>query len=483
MVLIARRPLWISAASSFALAVFLWPQVSFLDSSLLVTALLRAFVLSFEVGLILLGAIAFLECMQLKGVTVSIRQALGQFTQGNLGLEALLLAWFFCGFLEGAAGFGAPAALIAPLLVSLGFHPVIAAVLPLVGDSAAVPFGAVGTPIRLGFSGLAADSAAIYGAGINVFAGLVPPLAIFYLAWKTHPRKSINLSLQRGLFLALIAGLCFTLPAFVLSWFGPELPSLAGSLIGMSIFCFFLLRRKRETFAEKSATINTWVIMGTLVRSFSPYLWVCAFLLLAKIALLNLTIKIEFLGHIQDIAVFQPGLVFLIAIAFFAMDHPRNSFGEIIAILKKAAGRLPKVLLAIFCMAGLAQMLLCGLTSQFALFELIDSPWAQTLLIIVAPIAGAAGSFVTGSATVSNLLVGPLLSQSSLILAANASLVLGLQLVGAGAGNMVSLQNLAAVQATVGLVNQERNLLKYLWWPCALSLGVAISIALLLNLV
>jgi len=477
LVLVAKRPLWISATLAFALAIFLWLQVSFLESSLLIAPLLRALLLSCEVGLILLGAIAFLEYMQLEGVTASIKKALGEFTQGNLGLEALLLAWLFCGFLEGTAGFGAPAALIAPLLVSLGFHPIIAAALPLIGDSAAVPFGAVGTPVRIGFAGLSAEHAAVYGAGINVFAGLVAPLTIFYLARKTHPEKSVSLPLKRGLLLSLVAGFCFTLPAFALSWIGPEFPSLAGSLIGMLIFCYVLLRlKKKSPSLPPPQSKSTRVVMMGLVRSFSPYLWLCALLLLAKILLWKQTIALNFLGHVQSISVFQPGLIFLMAIALFALRRPQHSFGEIFALLKKAAGRLPKVLVAIFCMAALAQMLLLGFSTQSELFNFEGVTGVQSLLLVLAPIAGAIGSFVTGSATVSNLLFAPLLAQSSLILAANTSLVLGLQLVGAGAGNMISLQNLAAVQATVGLVNQERPLLKLLWWPCVLTIAVGILV-------
>jgi lactate permease len=95
--------------------------------------------------------------LQEAGRTQWIKKSLASLLGEDSRIQALVLAWFFCAFLEGAAGFGAPAAVVAPLMLSLGFAPITAATLPLIGDSAAVAFGAVGTPIRIGFQGLAAN--------------------------------------------------------------------------------------------------------------------------------------------------------------------------------------------------------------------------------------------------------------------------------------------------------------------------------------
>lgn len=146
LVLIARRPLWLGALLAVAIAIPLWLMVPGVEPRAITAAAVKAAILAFEVGLILLGAISFLEYLDDVGATAAMKAALAKFSAGRPLAEALLLAWLLCSFLEGAAGFGAPAALVAPLLLSLGYSPILSAVLPLLGDSAAVIFGAVGTP-------------------------------------------------------------------------------------------------------------------------------------------------------------------------------------------------------------------------------------------------------------------------------------------------------------------------------------------------
>lgn len=478
-VLWLRRPLWQSGAASFGLALVLWAQVPQMGADALASASLRAFVLSCEIALILLGAITFLEYMQLIGVTGRIKKTLGRFTEGSPVLTALLLAWLFCGFLEGAAGFGAPAAIIAPLLVSLGFSPVTAAVLPLLGDSAAVPFGAVGTPVRIGFSGIDAPGAVQYGAGINVVAGLVAPLAIYALARRETPLTSDAGDLhKRNIFLAVTAGFCFTLPAFALSWFGPEFPSLGGSLLGLLAFVAILIGTRQTRLGEErfSASRATSDLLGAL----SPYLLVCGLLLAGKLLLGTLRLGIEFWGFKQMIAVFQPGFAFVVAIILLALWRKDHTAGELFHLAAAASKRLPHVWIAIFCMAGLAQLVVSGVGPDIAPSGLGKGGMGSVALVLLAPVAGAAGAFVAGSATVSCLLMGPILAEMCRILGVNPGLVLGLQLVGSGAGNMISLQNLVAVQATVGLANHEREMLRQLWFPCILYVVAAAIMGLLL---
>ncbi len=471
-----RRPLWQSGLVSISSAATCWLLVPGVTAGQLVPPLVKALIVSTEVGLILLGAISFLEAMHRRGTTGRIGEALGGFTSGNRALEALLLAWLFCGFLEGAAGFGAPAALVAPLLHSIGFSPLTAAILPLIGDSAAVPFGAVGTPVRVGFDGLAAGSAGGFGAGINLVAGLAAPLAIYLIVARSDETGGPRLSRRRGVFLALWAGACFTVPAFLLVRIGPEFPSLAGALIGLLVFSVTLLglpgggEKKRGGVARLTG----------LVAAFYPYLLLCLALLAGKLLLGSVRFRLEIAGHAESLNAFQPGLLFLATTVLFQIADRRGSTAPFWGIYREAGRRLPVVWLAIFCMAGLAQFVVQISEPAAALDVLFGRAGGAVLLVVLAPVAGAAGSFIAGSATVSNLLMAPLLFQASALTGVDPGLVLGLQLVGAGAGNMISLQNLAAVQATVGLANREREMLQRLWLPCAAYLGIAIAIGLTL---
>ncbi|WP_299682672.1 L-lactate permease [uncultured Roseobacter sp.] len=95
---------------------------------------------------IILPALAIFEYQRKTGAITRIRDTLASLTTDRR-LQAILIAWFFGLFMEGAAGFGTPVALAAPLLVGLGYSPVRAVVLALLGHAAGVSFGAVGTPV------------------------------------------------------------------------------------------------------------------------------------------------------------------------------------------------------------------------------------------------------------------------------------------------------------------------------------------------
>ena len=82
-------------------------------------------------------------------------------------IQAIIIGWMFNSFIEGAAGFGTPAALAGPLLVGLGFPPLAAAMFALICNSTAVAFGVVGVPTTTALSTVANSVAA---AGLNLVA-------------------------------------------------------------------------------------------------------------------------------------------------------------------------------------------------------------------------------------------------------------------------------------------------------------------------
>ncbi len=106
-----------------------------------------------DIFLIIFGAIFFLEVLRSLGVIGSISYYLESFSK-DYRIQTIILAWFFENFLEGAAGFGTAAVIVAPLLIGLGLTPIKAVIVSLLGNSTSVAFGAAGTPIRIGFSGL-----------------------------------------------------------------------------------------------------------------------------------------------------------------------------------------------------------------------------------------------------------------------------------------------------------------------------------------
>src|SRR5215510_7174583 len=117
---------------------------------------------------IILPALSLYELQRQSGAIDAIRTGLISLSSDKT-LLAIVIAWFFALFMEGAAGFGTPIALAAPLLVGLGFPPVVAVALPLIGHVAGTSFGAIGTPIFA-----QSDVAGISGSSI------APPTALLH---------------------------------------------------------------------------------------------------------------------------------------------------------------------------------------------------------------------------------------------------------------------------------------------------------------
>jgi len=455
-----RQPLWKSALVAFLAATIFWVATGVsLDRFLF--PLVRAVVVSSEIALILLGAITFLELMQLSGRTSQLSASLALVSKGDRAVSALLIAWMFCCFLEGAAGFGAPAAIVAPLAVTLGFTPLIAAILPLIGDSVAVPFGAVGTPIRIGLAGLATESVPEVTAALNLVVGIVAPLMIVRLV---DERWS-----WQGCRFACLAAFMFTVPAFAISFLGPEFPTLGGSIVGLFGFLFLMQKRRKSVRKDSSRPL------AQLATAFTPYGLLCIALLAGKLALDEFHVLIPVGDQSLRIAAFQPGILFLFVAVYFGIGPKRLGRRDFLLAASVGAQRVPTVWFAIFLMAAMAQYVVAFLnTASWSDSDMLVPFFATSVLLAFAsPFIGALGAFVTDSATISCLLSGGILATLSILLEVPTSLILVLTLIGAGAGNMIALQNLAAVQATIGLIGKERDLLQKLWLPCLLAVSLA----------
>ena len=145
-----------------------WPATRAMPLAFLVTIILAAFVwetplnwisastlnglvITFEIILIVFGALALLFTLRESGALSAINRGFTNISPDKR-IQVIIVAWLFGGFIEGAAGFGTPAALAAPLLLSLGFPALAAVMLALIANGAAANFGAVGTPTIIGIT-------------------------------------------------------------------------------------------------------------------------------------------------------------------------------------------------------------------------------------------------------------------------------------------------------------------------------------------
>jgi len=178
---------------------------------------------------------------------------------------ALLIAWFFALFMEGAAGFGTSVALAAPFLVAAGFTPVSAVVAAMIGHVVGVSFGAIGTPVaaQIAISGISGLDLARSTALFHVVLGWIMALVVLRL-----------ITADRGdptpWRIGLLAGVSFLVPYGLIAFFvGPELPTLGGAVLGTALF-IVLIRRRPGTSTDTTDTTTPSVAATTSISPSTP---------------------------------------------------------------------------------------------------------------------------------------------------------------------------------------------------------------------
>jgi lactate permease len=212
---------------------------------------------------IVLGAVLLLNLMRGSGALHSIRRSMYEVSPDRR-VQAVIIAFLFGSFIEAAAGFGTPAAVAAPLLVAIGFPAMAAVMVSLIIQSTCVSFGAIGTPILIGVNGGLAGQPEVMeylgrhgvefslylktiGAKVAIIHGvtgtLIPLIMIVMMTRFFGQKRSWKEGLAVTPF-ALFAGLCFTVPYTLTGvlW-GPEFPSLVGSLFGLTVVILAARRR------------------------------------------------------------------------------------------------------------------------------------------------------------------------------------------------------------------------------------------------
>ena len=275
----AKKAMPIAYLFTAIIAYFVWRMS--LDNILAST--IQGIIIAISILYIVFGAILLLNVLKNSNALNYIKQGFVSISP-DPRIQVIIIAWLFGTFLEGSAGFGTPAAIVAPLLVAIGFPALAAVMSGLIIQSTPVSFGALGTPILLGVNtGLSGEqlniasnqvqeylstiginyfpeflySIGFYTALIHGIIGTFIPLILVCMLTKYFGKnKSFKEGLEVWKF-ALVAGLAFTIPyIFTAYFFGPEFPSLFGSIIGMIIIIILakkqiFLPKKTWTFAEK----------------------------------------------------------------------------------------------------------------------------------------------------------------------------------------------------------------------------------------
>lgn len=511
------------------IALFAW-QVAPLR---ILASTIQGLFITFDILLIIFGAILLLNTLKHSGAVTTIRNGFSNISRDRR-VQVIIIGWLFGSFIEGASGFGTPAAIAAPLMVALGFPAMAAVMIGMMVQSTPVTFGAVGTPILVGVKGglenpeLNAQLAAIgmtFGEYLQMIAGraalvhgitgtLIPLLMVMMLTRFFGKNKSWSEGLSILPF-AIFGGLAFTIPYTLTGIFlGPEFPSLLGALIGMAVVVTaarrgFLVPKDVWDFAPASEWSPEWVgklemklddITGkqpmSIWRAWVPYLLVALFLVLTRLPQLPIGSTLRSLITIQWADILGTGvtasstplylpatiLILVVAITFFL--H-RMSTGELQAAISDSS----KVILGagfvlIFTVPMVRVYINSGVNALgISSMPLVMAEWVALnvggIWPFFAPTIGALGAFIAGSNTVSNLMFSLFQHGVAERLFISGAIIVALQSVGAAAGNMIAIHNVVAASATVGLLGQEGATLRKTIIPTAYYLVVAGVIGLI----
>jgi lactate permease len=431
---------------------------------------------------IIFAALTIHEYQSRVGAVVVLGRWLGSFGR-DPRLTALFVAWFFALFLEGAAGFGTPVAMAAPLLIGLGFPPLQALLLVLVGHAVGVSFGAVGTPMLPLLAAAAHDPRTLSLAIALLHA--IPGAWLAAWVFRSAGRVAVDDAvLQRhGARLVIAAVLMFFVPFVLLAWqIGPELPTLGGALAGMLGFAWFARRTQHHGGSLDGATAAP--AARAVLTATAPYLLIIGLILLTRLltplrellagATLEWSLAGGYRGSVAPL--YHPGTLLLLGVmlAAIAGGARRN---DVLPAVRRAAGRLPRVALALFAVLAMARLMVhAGMIEQLASAAAggLGAAW-----LAAAPATGALGSFITGSATASNILFAEFQQATAEAAGLPPLLAAAGQGVGAAIGNIIAPHNIVVGAAAVGIIGAEGQVLRRTLPICAVYVVIAGGLLLL----
>lgn len=472
--LVIKKSLLISAAVGLLAVVIIIGFEGRIKPATISGAAMHGLLVAAEISFLIFGALLFYNFLKAGGFIQNLEKSLPQFSTNKLVI-VILLAFFFGSFIEGASGFGTPAMIITPLLLGLRFPAYLAAALALLANTVPVIFGAVGTPIKIGLADLPVQQTPMYAAMLMLFPAIIIPV-VFKRFLEADGLLANDSNKMKHYFIAVMAGVSFVIPFIFFSSFGPDFPSMAAAVSGLAIWLMIV-----KATGSSLATINRISLLD-FYKTFKPYLFIALLLIAGKALFGNIKFNIAWpaVELEKSIGLFQPGLIFIIGLLLLFAFGKNKTAISLTSVFKQTAIRLPATFVTIACLAILAKLLSQNLDVK-ELFGSGNIP--APLVYVMAVTTGFLGSFIAGSATVSNLMFGTEWYQVGQQFHLHIPLLLAAQLAGAALGNALSVQNIAMIQAVLNEKGLERSIIRKLWKPVLLFFLLISVAAVFLSMV
>jgi L-lactate transport len=476
---VLRKPAWVAGMAGLVAALLIAVSVYGMPVQLAArSATMGAAFGLLPIGWIVYWAVVLYRLTEETGNFRIIKDSIGGLTTDRR-LQAMLIAFAFGAFVEGAAGFGTPVAVAAAMLIGLGFSPFFAAGICLLANTAPVAFGSIGVPVVT-----LAGTTGLPELELSAWVGrLCAPVSLFIPAYLVLVMGGYR-GLKGVLPAALVCGICFAGVQFLVSnYIGPQLVDILAALTAIvGLIVLFRFWQPSDGFVlpgeHQAAVVPESHGFAVTLRAWSPYLFLVLFVLIwgypkTKAFLETTNLVFDWPGlhnQIERSAPMVPtpapyaarfnfnwlaaaGTACALATMVTAIVM-RVSFTRYAGILGRVAKQLAFSLLTMACVLALAYVMnysgaTVTLGQAFAMTGVMF-PFFSALL-------GWLGVFLTGSDTSANALFGNLQVVTANSLGLDPAMMAASNSAGGVMGKMISLTSLAVAVAATGMSRSEEG--------------------------
>jgi L-lactate transport len=454
-----------------------------------------------QIGFIILAAV-FLYNLTVESGQIEIIKSSISSLSADRRMQALLIAFSFSAFMEGTAGMGAPVAVCAGMLIGIGFPPLPAALICLIGNTQPVPFGPLGVPTLMMSSVTGIDKNILskaVGLDMVVLAIVVPILMLVVLAgWK---------GAMGALPAALVAGGSYAVTCFVVSrHIGPELPAIMSSIVSMICLMAFMKfwkpknvwRFQNDSDVESARVVTSSA--GKIIHAWTPFIILMGVMCIWNLpAFKNWAINSAHCVLTISSWPFLDGVVyrsapivaqqskyaasyqwqyltaastaiFLAALCSMAVLGMKPASGA--RVFGKTLNQMRFALTTLASVVGVAYV--ANYSGMSYTLALALAHYTASLFPLVSPVIGWLGVFLTGSVTSSAVLFGKLQQVTAGQIGANPVLTTSANLAGGVAGKLISPQSLAIACAATGKAGRESEIFRRIWRYSVMLLALVI---------
>jgi lactate permease len=442
---------------------------------------LKAFLLSLDVLLIVWNAFLLYRVTDEAGAVRMLSEAIPKITSDR-GMQALLVGWAFASFLQGVGGFGVPTAVTAPLMVGLGFHPIVAVAIPSVGHAWSVTFGSLASSFQalLSATDLTWQALAPATAAFLACACLACGMAVAHLAdgWNTIRRHAFRIVVM-----AVVMGASQYLLATNGLW---TIAGLGAGSLGLAAGLLLASIQKAQGHQDQP-----WKPDRNLVLALSGYAALVMITLILRAPAIHarldfLVLRAAFPALTTDLGFTTPagygrqiyllrhaGSILAYSSAVTYWLYRRTGLlerGSARKIIRSTITRMAPSSFGILMLVNMAVVMNhAGMTEALANGIAVGVgslyPWAS-------PWVGALGAFMTGSNTNSNVLFAQLQLRTAQVLGLSAPIILAAQTAGGALGSVIAPAKIIVGTLTVGLDGQEGEVLRRISMYTVLMLGL-----------